>query len=43
MSSYRITLLAGDFGLCLEMAQRGDFIYLDPPYHPLSATSNITS
>jgi DNA adenine methylase len=39
----RVTLLVGDFTRCLETAAPGDFVYLDPPYHPLSATANFTS
>jgi len=38
-----VTLLVGDFSRCLEVAERDDFVYLDPPYHPLSETANFTS
>ena len=31
------------FEVCLDYAERGDFIYLDPPYHPLSETALFTS
>jgi DNA adenine methylase len=31
------------FEKCFERAERGDVIYCDPPYVPLSATSNFTS
>ncbi len=36
-------LVMGDFALCLEWAARGDLVYLDPPYHPRSATASFTS
>jgi DNA adenine methylase len=36
-------LLAADFAQVLEAARPGDFVYFDPPYVPLTATSNFTS
>jgi len=32
-----------DFQKMLDGARKGDFVYFDPPYVPLSATSNFTS
>jgi len=37
-----VLLLVGDFERCLEFADAGDFVYLDPPYHPLSDTARFT-
>jgi DNA adenine methylase len=37
------TLIWGDFEEVLNFAKKGDFVYLDPPYYPLSETSNFTS
>ncbi|MCA9905712.1 MAG: DNA adenine methylase [Anaerolineae bacterium] len=31
------------FATVLDTAQPGDFVYFDPPYHPLSSTSNFTA
>ena len=36
-------ILAGDYRVMLENAQKDDFVYLDPPYDPVSYTSNFTS
>jgi DNA adenine methylase len=32
-----------DFEQAVERAERGDFVYFDPPYAPLSATASFTS
>ena len=31
------------FSSVLDVARPGDFVYFDPPYHPVSATANFTS
>jgi DNA adenine methylase len=36
-------LKVGDFERIAARAKRGDFVYFDPPYAPLSATSSFTS
>lgn len=38
-----VTITDYSFEKAVEDAKRGDFIYFDPPYHPLSITSNFTS
>lgn len=38
-----VELRAGDFRDSLQGARKGDFVYLDPPYVPLSRTSSFTS
>jgi DNA adenine methylase len=39
----KVSLSCSPFQTTLKMARRGDFIYLDPPYQPLSATANFTA
>ncbi|EIJ43679.1 DNA adenine methylase Dam [Beggiatoa alba B18LD] len=38
-----VTLLHTDYSHVLQLAQKNDFIYLDPPYYPLTATANFTA
>jgi DNA adenine methylase len=39
----RAELRAGDYRGTVRDAERGDLVYLDPPYHPVSATASFTS
>ncbi len=32
-----------DFASVLDYARQGDFVYIDPPYHPLSASASFTA
>jgi DNA adenine methylase len=42
LNSAEIIILNTDFARTVETAKRGDFIYFDPPYDPLSETSSFT-
>lgn len=39
----RVELSCGDFETACNAADDGDFVYLDPPYQPLSPTASFTS
>jgi DNA adenine methylase len=39
----RATIIASDYRDATENAQKGDFVYLDPPYQPLNNTSYFTA
>lgn len=42
-NSCNIDFLSGDFEDAVHGVQENDFVYFDPPYIPLSSTSNFTS
>ncbi|MGN6107499.1 MAG: DNA adenine methylase [Kofleriaceae bacterium] len=39
----RASLRCGDYRMATADAQRGDFLYFDPPYDPVTTTANFTS
>jgi DNA adenine methylase len=39
----RVDLMCCDFAQPLRLARKGDFLYIDPPYQPLSRTANFTA
>lgn len=37
-----IQIISGDYSSVLDKVDKKSFVYLDPPYHPISETSNFT-
>lgn len=42
LNSAQIQVLKGDYEFVLRDIPRNSFVYLDPPYHPISESSNFT-
>lgn len=42
LNSNDIVIKSGDYSDVLKTAKKDSFIYLDPPYHPISESSNFT-
>jgi DNA adenine methylase len=38
-----VDIACRNFATVLDVARPGDFVYFDPPYHPVSATANFTA
>lgn len=43
MRARDVTVRCGDFSAVLDEAREGDFVYMDPPYEPVSRTAQFTS
>ncbi|HWP78722.1 MAG TPA: DNA adenine methylase [Candidatus Nitrosotenuis sp.] len=43
LQSKKISISCRDFAAVLQDAKKGDFVYFDPPYQPVSKTANFTS
>jgi DNA adenine methylase len=42
LNSSKIKLFSGDYEQVIKNPNKGAFVYLDPPYHPVSGSSNFT-
>ena len=42
LTKNEITIAQGDFSAAVERAQKGDFVYFDPPYDPVSTSAAFT-
>lgn len=42
LNSNNIEIISGDYSEILKKADKKCFVYLDPPYHPISESSNFT-
>lgn len=42
LNKSNVEILQGDYSKVLKLVDENSFVYIDPPYHPLSETSNFT-
>ena len=42
LNQNEVEILTGDFAKAVASAKKGDFVYFDPPYYPMSDTANFT-
>ena len=42
LNSSNVLILCQDYRETCKLANEGDFVYLDPPYHPISKTASFT-
>ncbi len=43
LNQNKISIKCQDFATTIESVKKGDLVYFDPPYQPVSKTSNFTS
>lgn len=42
LNENKISITSGDYAKCIEGVRKDSFVYLDPPYHPVSSSASFT-